>query len=208
MTKYGQFNSIQVKDNLKVDGTIAVTGASTLTGNTAVTGTLAVTGASTLTGAVTAPGGVTGDLIGNVTSAVGSENIGVPSVISTDIVYSTTSGTIATIGADEVWLVHSILVNVTTNFDATGDAALIIGDGNDTDGFIVLADAELQAADTDGTGFAAGWQGATAATLGAYLDLNHNCFVYDGAETIDYAISGTSLSAGAATVYVWYTRIA
>ena len=163
----------------------------------------AVTGA--VTGNVT--GNVTGDLTGNVTSAINSENIGVPTVISSDIAFGTLTGTIATVGADEVWLVHSVFISVTTDFDATGDAALIVGDGDDTDGFIVLADAELQVADTEGTGFAPGWQGMTAATLGAYLDLNHNVFIYDGAETIDYTISGTSLSAGAATVYVWYTRI-
>jgi len=158
-----------------------------------------------VTGAVT--GNVTGDLTGNVTSAINTENIGLPTVISSDIAFGTLTGTVATIAADEVWLVHSVFVSVTTNFDATGDAALIIGDGDDTDGFIVLADAELQVADTEGTGFAPGWQGMTAATLGAYLDLNHNVFIYAGAETIDYTISGTSLTAGAATVYVWYTRI-
>ena len=37
-------------------------------------------------------------------------------------------------------------------------STLVIGDGNDADGFCVLADAELQAADTEGTGWAAGWQ--------------------------------------------------
>lgn len=147
---------------------------------------------------------------------IGRQHLGLPSVVSKDITYGAAtgaSGVVCTIPAGQVWLIHSVLVNVTTNFDCTGDdATLTVGDGEDADGFIVLADAELQAADTEGTGFAAGWQGMAAATLGAYLDLNHNCFVYapTSDETIDYVVSETSgdtLTAGAATIYVWYTRI-
>ena len=52
-----------------------------------------------------------------------------------------------------------------------------------------------------------------ASTLGAYLDLNHNVFVYapsGAAETIDWLVdeaSGETITAGAATIYVVYTRI-
>ncbi len=111
---------------------------------------------------------------------------------------------------------HDVFVNVTTNFDCTGDdATLVIGDGNDANGFIDLADAELQTSDTEGTGFAAGWQGLVVATQGVYLDdaTGSDNFIYapsGAAETIDYLIdegSGETLTAGAATIYVVYTRI-
>ena len=67
---------------------------------------------------------------------------------------------------------------------------LTVGDGNDTDGFVVLADAELQAADTEATGYTAGWQGLIAATQGVYIDeaAGANSFIYapsGAAETID-----------------------
>ena len=149
-------------------------------------------------------------------TASGSENIGVPTIISKDVTYGAatgSSGVVATIPAGQVWAIHAVFANVTTNFDCTGDdATLIVGDDGDIDGFLVLADAELQTADTEGTGFPAGWQGQTAATLGAYLDANHNAFIYapSAEQTIDYLVSETSgdtLTAGAATIYVWYTRI-
>lgn len=154
---------------------------------------------------------------GAIVQAQDIENVVLPSVASTAITYGAAAGATGNIfvcGAGEICLIHSVLVNVTANFDATGDdATLVIGDANDADGYIVLADAELQAADTEGTGFAAGWQGLAAATLGAYLDLNHNSFPVVGSTsgyTMTYAVdesSGETLSAGAATVYVTYTRI-
>jgi len=156
---------------------------------------------------------------GIATVPVGTEHIGLPSVISTDVTFGATTGAtgaVATIADGEIWIVHDVFVNVTTNFDATGDdATLIVGDGNDADGFVVLADANLQAADTEATGYAAGWQGLIAATQGAYIDeaAGANSFIYapsGAAETIDYLVSettGDTLSAGAATIYVVYTRI-
>lgn len=158
------------------------------------------------------------DLIANpIEQDLGTENIGVlKSVVSTAITYTVAAGgtgVITTITDGEIWIVHDVYVNVTTNFDATGDdATLDIGDGNDADGWCVLVDAELQAADTEGTGWQAGWQCQVAATIGVYGD-EANGFIYapSGAdETIDYLIdeaSGETLSAGEATVYVVYTRI-
>lgn len=146
-----------------------------------------------------------------------TENIGLPTILSVPITYTAAaggSGTVATIGDGEIWLVHKVLVNVTTDFDATGDdVTLDIGDGGDADGLIDLADADLQAADTEGTGFAAGWQGQSAGTIGAYLDGNENGFIYapsGSAETIDWLLdetSGETITAGEATIYVIYTRI-
>ena len=112
--------------------------------------------------------------------------------------YHRSSGAVATIGDGEVWIVHDVFVNITNDFDCTGDdATLIVGDGNDADGFVVLADAELQAADTEATGFAAGWQGLIAATQGVYIDeaAGANSFIYapsGAAETIDYLVSEAS----------------
>ena len=153
------------------------------------------------------------DIDGVTNLITNTEHIGVMSILKSNVI-TTTNGAIFTIGAGEIWWVQGIFVEVTTNFDCTGDdCTLTIGDGNDTDGFLTLADAELQAADTEGTGFSAGWQGMTDAVIGDYLDATlGQGFVYDEAseETIDIAIDdtgGTNPSAGAATVWLFYTRI-
>lgn len=140
---------------------------------------------------------------------VGDENFGLPSVISTDIVYSTATGAVATIPAGQKWIVHAVFIEVTSNFNCTGDdCALTIGDGNDPDGFLAAADAQLQTTFTEATGYPAGWYGLENGSNGAYT-VDEGLFVYDvaAAETIDYAIGGTSPAGGAATVYVIYTRI-
>jgi len=109
-----------------------------------------------------------------------------------------------------VWLVHDVRVNVTNNFDATGDdVTLNIGRDEDVDGFCVLVDAELQAADTEGTGWDAGWQCQVAATRGVFID-GTGGYILNGTETIDAVIdetSGETITAGGATVYIYYTRI-
>jgi cytoskeletal protein CcmA (bactofilin family) len=193
-------------EELYVEGELEVDGEAEFDGAIDADSTLNVAGASTLVGAVTGP-------------AVGVENVRFPSVVSTAITYTAAAGgtgTVATIGDGEIWFVHDVFVNVTTNFDATGDdATLVIGDGNDANGFIDLADAELQTADTEATGFAAGWQGLIPATQGVYIDeaVGANTFIYapSGAdETIDWLVdetSGETITAGAATIYVVYTRI-
>ena len=156
-------------------------------------------------------GALTGNVTGNVTSAVDSENIGIPSVLTTDIVFGTASGTAGTIADGEIWLVHNVFVQTTTNFDCTGDnCTLTVGDGNDADGFLAAADANIQAAFTEATGYAAGFYGIEAGSGGAYTLDDGGPFVYapsGAAETIDYAIGGTDPAAGAATIYVVYTRI-
>lgn len=172
----------------------------------AVTGDFAVTGALNIDGAI--------DLDGVITNAEDLEHIGVETHATTAFTYTAAAGgtvNLFTIGAGEEWLVRQVLIEVTTNFDATGDdAVMLIGDGNDNDGFCVLADAELQAADTEGTGWSAGWQCQAAATQGVYID-GRGAFMYDEAstETIDAFISasGNDLSAGAATAHIWYTRL-
>lgn len=203
------FTNVVASGDITAGDDLTVTDDATITDDLAVTGlatvgeTLGVTGMSTFTGGATATEDV--------------ENIFLPTTVSTVITWTAAAGgtgTVATIGDGEIWIVHSVLVNVTTDFDCTGDdATLVVGDGNDADGFIVLADAELQAADTEGTGFAAGWQGMADGTIGVYLDEVDSGYVYapsGAAETIDWLIdetSGETITAGAAEIFVTYTRI-
>lgn len=145
------------------------------------------------------------------------ESLGtMPTVLSTDITYTAAaggSGTIATITDGEIWFVHRVIVNITTNFDATGDdATMDIGDDTDIDGFLNLADADMQTTATDYTGAQAGWQGIDGATpAGVFSIGGPHIYAPSGADqTIDWAVgetSGTTLSAGEATIYVYYTRM-
>lgn len=175
--------------------------------------------ADTFTGALigNVTGDVTGDLTGHLTAAINSENLGLPTVVTTPITWTAAaggSGTVATITDGEIWLVHSVFLHTTTNFDCTGDdVTLVIGDGNDTDGFLAVADAELQAAFTEATGFQAGFFGIEAGSGDAYTIDDGGPFVYAPSgsdETIDWLLdetSGETITAGAATIYVVYTRI-
>jgi len=157
------------------------------------------------------------DADGGVDAVVGTENIGLPTIHSTSITYTAAaggSGTVATIGDGEIWFVHKVFVHTTTSFDCTGDDAFLhIGDGNDADGFLALADASIQSDFTEATGFAAGWGGIENGSAGAYTTDDGGPFVYapsGAAETIDWLLdetSGETITAGAATIYVLYTRI-
>ena len=149
---------------------------------------------------------------------IGAENLGMlKSIQSTAITFTAAaggSGTLATITDGEIWFVHSVFIRTTTNFDATGDdVTFVIGDGNDADGFIVAVDANLQAAFTEATGYAAGWYGIENGSGGAYTLDDGGPFVYapSGAdETIDWLLdetSGETITAGELTAYVVYTRI-
>jgi len=220
MTNYGQFDSIRAQHDLLVDGNATITGTLTQTGAVAVTGALAVTGAAsvastlevtdatTLTGAT----GVTGMLSpnGGITTTVNVENIGVPTVVSTAVTFES-SGALWTIGDGEIWVIHGLWLNVTTNFDSGGsnDNTLQVGDGGDANGLLDMVDAELQAAAVQVTGAVAGWHGSMAATLGAYMADGMFIYAPSGAdETIDIVTGGTGADAGAGTLYMMYTRIA
>lgn len=181
--------------------------------NSSGTPVASISGAGALTVASQSGGDTT--FTGNITQAVGNasgiENVGNLPTWQSAAITAASDAALWTVGSSEKWVVHRVICNITTNFDCTGDdCALIIGDGNDTDGFLVLADAEMQTADTEGTGFAAGWQGLVAATVGAYLDPEQT-FVYAAADTIDIDIrdvsAGTDPSAGAGTCYINYTRL-
>lgn len=171
------------------------------------TGNLDGEGTANFAGAVT--------LQSSLTVPTDTEHIGLPT-IETAVVITTTDGALWTVADGEVWFVHNVFCNVTTNFDCTGDDCVLhIGDGNDEDGFLDLDDAELQTTDTEITGAQAGWQGMYTATSGAYLiGSSMTGFVYapsGSAETIDIMIdddsAGTNPTAGAATCYLVYTRV-
>lgn len=182
------FNSITLSDDLEVDGEAQLDGV------------------ADVNGAV--------DLDGAITNADGLEHVMFPTYASAAFTYTAAAGgtvSLFTIGAGEEWIVHGVWLEVTSNFNCTGDDCVAtIGDGNDVDGFCVLADAELQAADTEATGFSAGWQCQVAATRGVYQD-GTGGFIYDEAstETIDIVLSasGNDFSAGAGTAHLLYTRI-
>jgi hypothetical protein len=189
-----------VGEGLTVTGAAALNGGLTMdstaftvantSGNTSIAGTLTVAGVTTV--------------------AVDTEHIGLPTIDSVAVI-TTTNGALWTCGASEIWFIHALYCNVTTNFDCDGDDCIAhFGDGNDADGFLDLDDGELQAADTEGTGAPAGWQGFMSTdTVGAYLT-NGLGFVYAN-DTVDLLLEDSSghtdPTAGAATCYLIYTRI-
>lgn len=192
------------------------TGSLTVTDNALITGTLTVSGTSNFVGDVSSTTGAFTvadnlNVTGFVQIALNTENIMLPSVITCTLAFGTATGSCATIADGEIWFVHKLFVRTTTDFDCTGnDCTLTIGDDLDVDGFITAVDAELQAAFTEATGFAAGWFGIENGSQGAYTLDDGGPFVYapSGADqTIDYVIGGTNPAAGDATVYIIYTRV-
>lgn len=150
--------------------------------------------------------------------ALNTENLGTQKTIVSQVITWTSaaggSGTLATVGDGEIWFVDQVFIRTTTNFDTTGDdVTFTIGDGNDADGFIVAADANLQATFTEATGYAPGWYGIENGSGGAYTLDDGGPFVYapsGEAETVDWVIdetSGETITAGELTAYVVYTRI-
>lgn len=191
-----------IADRLSVVGNASVDGVFTANGYTFLLDDVTSTGDFSTTGLMS-----NGGILQDINYA---ENLYMlPTVASASVEYTTTTA-LFTIADGEVWIVHDVLVNVTDNYDCTGDNCTFqIGDGGDANGLVDLVDAELQAADVEVTGGAAGWQGYLSGTRGAYL-ANGGGFVYapsGAAETIDLAIGGTDPADGAATVYIVYTRI-
>lgn len=181
--------NVDIADDIDVDGTANLD-------NTAVDGTLNVTGITTL--------------------AADLENFMAPSLATATITWTQgagDTGTVATIGDGEIWLILGVYANVTANWTTTAgdDAYCSIGDGGDADGLLDLDNAELQAADTEGTGAAAGWQGFMSTdTRGAYMATTPFLYAPSGsAETIDWicGAAGDDLTGGTATIYVLYLRI-
>jgi hypothetical protein len=193
-------DDLTVADDIDVSGSVELDGGFTVddtafvvadtTGNTSIAGTLSVTGA------VTGP-------------AIGTENLRLPTIDSASVITST-DGALWTVGATEVWYIHRVFCNVTTNFDCDGDdCTLDIGDGTDADGFLDLDDGELQTTDAEISGLPTGWQGfGSTDTRGAYLAAGGG--VIESNDTIDITVAdtgGTDPTAGAATCYIVYTRL-
>jgi len=135
-----------------------------------------------------------------------AENVILPSVARASITYAS-SGAIFTVSAGEVIEVVDVFYQVTSNFNCTGDdCTLDVGTGDDVDGFLDCADANLQTTFTDYTGADAGWGGLDgSAPTGAFLVGGPN--ILGGAETIDVAVGGTDPAAGTAYVYIVYRKL-
>lgn len=193
--------AITVTDSVMLDGA-ADAAQLTVQAYTTQTNELLVLENSSGTDLVT----VEGD--GHIEQTLGLENVGnLPTIDSASVITTSTDGALWTVGASEIWFVYAVYCEITTNFDCDGnDCTLIIGDGNDTDGFLVLTDAEMQTSDAEFTGAPAGWKGLHTDSMGAYLS-GLAPFVYDGTDTIDVDVGGTNNAAGAATCYIVYTRI-
>ena len=211
-------NDLTVGDDVLITDDMQVGDGLTVVGDTSTAG-LTATGATNLDGGLAMDtnkftvANTSGNVAtaGTVTVAYDIEHLRLPSIMSETIITST-NGALWTVGASEVWYVHACFCHVTTNFDCDGDDCVLnIGDGNDADGLLDLDDGELQTADTEGTGAAAGWQGFMSGdTAGAYL-VNGVGFIYAAADTIDITIEDASAhtdpTAGAATCYLVYTRL-
>lgn len=195
-------NDLGIAGDLEVDGELELDGALDADSTANIQG--AVTLQSTL------------DVAGITTLAGEVENFLAPSLTSASYTFTVGAGgtaTLATIADGEVWLILGCYANVTTNWDVTAgdDATFDVGDGGDVDGLLDLDDAELQAADTEGTGAVAGWQGfMSTEARGAYMAQTPFLYAPSGAdETIDVAwgATGDDLTAGEITVYLLYVRI-
>jgi hypothetical protein len=146
-----------------------------------------------------------------IQSALDQENLLIPSVRYSNVI-TTSNGALWTIGATEVWYIDRVICNVTTNFDCTGDDCTIeIGlTGGDIDGFLDLDDGELQTTDAEIAGLTAGWQGfGSTDTRGAFFAAGAGVILSN--DTIDIKIEDNSdqsdPTAGAATCYLFYTRL-
>lgn len=200
------FGTVTTSDDVNVGDDLSVGD------DAAVTGDLDITGATSFAAST---------VTGTITQAQNIENLGaLPTMLSVDIDIDNDSSpfTCATVADGEVWVVHAVFANVLDNWATGGsnDAVLDVGDGNVATGFLDLNDAELQVADTEGTGGAAGWQGFLSTdVIGAYV-AEGVPFIYapsGAAETIDCAFAGTGLASDTAdtdpdiTIYIFYSRI-
>ena len=210
----------EVWADMRLRGKLWVNSTSEFDGAVVMDSTLAVTGASTLTGVSTFTAvpvfssGIGDTSAGDITQIINTdENLGMlPTIVSATATYTEANDyTMFVKPADEVWVVHDVWVQVTDDYDVSGDdASVLIGDAGDDDGYCVLADAELQAADTEYTGAVASWQCLTSATTGVYLD-EQQLHIVSGARytvTLDVVeATGATGDAGAMTVYMSYTRL-
>lgn len=186
-------------------------------GNTLDGEDLYVEGGTELDGATRLDGAV--DLNGVVTGADGLEHLMLPTYASATVTYTAAAGGVKNlfeVADGEVWLIHNILWETTQSFNATGnDEVIWIGDANDEDGFCVIEGSEADQNYELVTGGAPGWQCDSPDTRGVYLEgvTTQGGFLYeaDGVDMDIYATidetSGATLSQGAATVHIWYTRI-
>lgn len=149
--------------------------------------------------------------VDGATGAIGSvldvENDVLPSIAVVTASSTVTTGVALTSTAGEVYLITDVFYFVGTSFDCTGDdCTLDVGTGDDADGFLDCADANLQSTFTDYTGADAGWGGLDgSAPSGAFIVGGPH--ILSGAETLDFAVGGTDPAAGSATIYIVYQKL-
>jgi hypothetical protein len=210
---------IDLSASLNIDGHMVDIGTCSTPSTADADNDLCVAGDTEIDGELELDGALDADSTANfagvVTLGTNVENVIAPSVATLAVTYTTGAGgtdTLATIGAGEVWIILGCYANVTTNWDVSAgdDAYLNVGDDGDADGLLDLDDAELQAADTEGTGAAAGWQGFMSTdTRGAYMASTPYVYGLAAGDTIDVAwgATGDDLTAGELTLYLVYIRI-
>jgi len=110
-TADGDNNDLGVAGDVEIDGELELDGALDADSTANIAG--AVTFQSTLN------------------QALNLENVGMlPTIITATVPYTPASGTVATIGDGEIWLVVDVFYDVATNFDCTGnDCTVDVGDG-------------------------------------------------------------------------------
>jgi len=144
---------------------------------------------------------------GAIDSVLNVENEVLPSVATFTVSSVITTGVGLTSTAGEVFEILEVFYFVGTSFDCTGDdCTLDVGTGDDADGFLNCADADLQSTYTDYTGADAGWGGLDGATPAGVFVIGGS-HIMSGAETLDFELGGTDPAAGSATVYVVYRKL-
>lgn len=147
-----------------------------------------------------------------ITLGTGAEIIGVSKVVSTAISYNTADGNVFSVPASEVWLIEDMWFQTAVDWD--GNGAFIVGDTNDADGFLTLANASLDPA-YDESGGIAGWptgsRGLDSANRGVYLTtavtLNKRMFRAVGPYNVVFDNTPGTSTAGSGTLYMRYTRL-
>ena len=157
-------------------------------------------------------GGVEAD--GGFVGAANVQNLFVPTYATASFTYTSAAGgtvDLFTIPAGQIWMVADLRVRITEDFAATGDdSILLIGDDANDDGYcenVAAYDATYQI----DSGWPLGWV-CEGGQKGSYINPQNigGSFPAEGPTDITVTIdetSGESITSGAATVYLLYTRI-
>lgn len=157
-------------------------------------------------------GGVEAD--GGFVGAANVQNLFVPTYATASFTYTSAAGgtvDLFTIPAGQIWMVADLRVRITEDFAATGDdSILLIGDDANDDGYCENV-AAYDATHQIDSGWPLGWV-CEGGQKGSYINPQNigGSFPAEGPTDITVTIdetSGESITSGAATVYLLYTRI-